>query len=161
MADISTEVAGIKLRNPTMLASGFLDETGGTLLRVFKAGAGAVVTKSIGPDPRSGNDNPTIVELEEGMLNAMGLPNPGAEAFGSAREEHPIACDRDRRRAAVRSVLQSGLRGVSCKRLMHLFSRRPHWPRDLGFRRSMPNRGIPRARSSSTSRPREGAAPPG
>jgi len=90
MADISTEVAGIKLRNPTMLASGFLDETGGTLLRVFKAGAGAVVTKSIGPDPRSGNDNPTIVELEEGMLNAMGLPNPGVEAFAS---EAKIALD--------------------------------------------------------------------
>src|SRR5207247_374329 len=70
-------------RNPTMLASGFLDETGGTLLRVFKAGAGAVVTKSIGPEPRTGNTNPTVVELEVGMLNAMGLPNPGMEDFGA------------------------------------------------------------------------------
>ncbi len=82
MPDVSVTVAGIRLRNPTMLASGFLDETGGTLLRVFRAGAGAVVTKSIGPEPRDGYKNPTIVELEEGLLNAMGLPNPGAEAFG-------------------------------------------------------------------------------
>ena len=82
MPDISTTIAGMKLRNPTMLASGFLDETGGTLLRVFKAGAGAVVTKSIGPEPRGGNTNPTIVELEVGMLNAMGLPNPGVKDFG-------------------------------------------------------------------------------
>ena len=82
MPDVSTTVAGLKLRNPTMLASGFLDETGGTLLRVFKAGAGAVVTKSIGPEPRGGNKNPTVFELEGGMLNAMGLPNPGVEDFG-------------------------------------------------------------------------------
>jgi len=82
VSDISTTIAGMKLRNPTMLASGFLDETGGTLLRVFKAGAGAVVTKSIGPEPRGGNTNPTIVELDVGMLNAMGLPNPGIKDFG-------------------------------------------------------------------------------
>ncbi|HEV8594218.1 MAG TPA: dihydroorotate dehydrogenase [Thermoplasmata archaeon] len=77
MADLGTKVAGVKLRNPTMLASGFLDETGGSMLRVHKAGAGAVVTKSIGPEPREGNLNPTIVELPVGLLNAVGLPNPG------------------------------------------------------------------------------------
>src|SRR3989441_7992402 len=88
--NVSTAIAGLKLRNPTMLASGFLDETGGTLLRVFKAGAGAVVTKSIGPEPRAGNTNPTIVELDVGMLNAMGLPNPGMKDFGP---EAKIALD--------------------------------------------------------------------
>src|SRR3989441_10385741 len=82
MPSVATTIAGLKLRNPTMLASGFLDETGGTLLRVFKAGAGAVVTKSIGPEARGGNTNPTIVELEVGMLNAVGLPNPGGRDFG-------------------------------------------------------------------------------
>ena len=90
MPNVSTAIAGLKLRNPTMLASGFLDETGGTLLRVFKAGAGAVVTKSIGPEPRAGNTNPTIVELDVGMLNAMGLPNPGMKDFGP---EAKIALD--------------------------------------------------------------------
>ncbi|HYS70888.1 MAG TPA: dihydroorotate dehydrogenase [Thermoplasmata archaeon] len=77
MADLRTEVAGVRLRNPTLLASGFLDETGGSMLRVFNAGAGGVVTKSIGPEPREGNLNPTVVELDVGLLNAVGLPNPG------------------------------------------------------------------------------------
>src|SRR3989454_506536 len=88
--NVSTAIAGLKLRNPTMLASGFLDETGGTLLRVFKAGAGAVVTKSIGPEPRAGNTDPTIVDGDVGLLNAMGLPNPGMKAFGP---EAKIALD--------------------------------------------------------------------
>src|SRR3990172_11694677 len=77
MVSLETEFAGIKMWNPTMLASGFLDETGGSLLRVYREGAGAVVTKSIGPEPREGYANPTIVELDVGMLNAVGLPNPG------------------------------------------------------------------------------------
>ncbi len=81
MVDLRAEIAGLHLRNPTMLASGFLDETGGSLIRVFRAGAGAVVTKSIGPEPREGYDNPTVVELDGGLLNAVGLPNPGVEAF--------------------------------------------------------------------------------
>lgn len=81
MVDLVTEVAGVRLRNPTMLASGFLDETGGSLLRVYQAGAGAVVTKSIGPEPREGYANPTVVELEAGLLNAVGLPNPGIAEF--------------------------------------------------------------------------------
>jgi len=77
MVDLRTEIAGVALRNPTMLASGFLDETGGSMARVYLAGAGAVVTKSVGPEPREGYPNPTIVELDEGLLNAVGLPNPG------------------------------------------------------------------------------------
>jgi len=77
MVDLRTDVAGVLLRNPTMLASGFLDETGGSMARVYQAGAGAVVTKSIGPEPREGYPNPTIVELDAGLLNAVGLPNPG------------------------------------------------------------------------------------
>src|SRR2546425_3818489 len=77
MVDLRTEVAGVRLRNPTMLASGFLDETGGSMARVYEAGAGAVVTKSIGPQPREGYPNPTIVQLDAGLLNAGGLPDPG------------------------------------------------------------------------------------
>ncbi len=81
MVDLRTEIAGVRLRNPTMLASGFLDETGGSLARVFAAGAGAVVTKSIGPEPREGYANPTVVEVDGGLLNAVGLPNPGIDEF--------------------------------------------------------------------------------
>ncbi|HEY7588460.1 MAG TPA: dihydroorotate dehydrogenase [Thermoplasmata archaeon] len=81
MVDLRTEIAGVHLRNPTLLASGFLDETGGSMLRVYNAGAGAVVTKSIGPEPREGYANPTIVELDGALLNAVGLPNPGIDEF--------------------------------------------------------------------------------
>jgi len=81
MVDLRAELAGIRLRNPTMLASGILDETAGSLLRVHRAGAAAVVTKSIGPEPREGYANPTVVELEMGLLNAVGLPNPGIAEF--------------------------------------------------------------------------------
>jgi len=87
MVDLRTELAGLRLRNPTMLASGFLDETGGSLVRVHRAGAGAVVTKSIGPEPREGYANPTVVEIDGGLLNAVGLPNPGIEAFVPELEE--------------------------------------------------------------------------
>ena len=74
-------IGKLTLPNPTMLASGIMGETGESLLRVAQAGAGAVVTKSIGSEPRPGYPNPTLVELEEGYINAMGLPNPGIVAF--------------------------------------------------------------------------------
>ena len=71
------EIAGLKLRNPTMLASGVLGVSGQTLRRVVQAGAGAVVTKSSSLKPRDGNPGPTIVELPVGLLNAIGLASPG------------------------------------------------------------------------------------
>lgn len=77
MSDLSTEIAGLKLRNPTMLASGFLGVSGQTLRRVVEAGAGAVVTKSSSLKPRDGNPGPTIVEVPVGLLNAIGLASPG------------------------------------------------------------------------------------
>jgi dihydroorotate dehydrogenase (NAD+) catalytic subunit len=46
-----------------------------------KGGAGAVVTKSIGTRPRKGYTNPTVVQVECGLVNAMGLPNPGIAEF--------------------------------------------------------------------------------
>jgi dihydroorotate dehydrogenase (NAD+) catalytic subunit len=77
LSDLSTEIAGLKLRNPTMLASGFLGVSGQTLRRVVEAGAGAVVTKSSSLKPRDGNPGPTIVEVPVGLLNAIGLASPG------------------------------------------------------------------------------------
>lgn len=81
MADLRVDLCGLRLRNPTILASGVLDETAKTMAEVVRAGAGAVVTKSVGMQPREGHPNPCIVELEVGLLNAMGLPNPGIEYF--------------------------------------------------------------------------------
>lgn len=79
--DVGVEIAGLKMRNPVMLAAGILGVTGMSLKRVAEAGAGGVVTKSIGPRPREGYRNPTLTETQCGFLNAMGLPNPGAKEF--------------------------------------------------------------------------------
>ena len=79
--DISVDLCGVPMENPVMLASGVLGETGPSLLEALEGGAGAVVTKSIGPSPREGHPNPTVVTLEGSLLNAMGLPNPGMEAY--------------------------------------------------------------------------------
>jgi len=81
---LATEIAGLKLVNPTMLASGILGYTGLSLKSVIEAGAGAIVTKSMGLEPRTGYPNPTVVQVDCGLLNAMGLPNPGISHF---REE--------------------------------------------------------------------------
>ncbi len=77
---MSVDFAGLKLSNPTVLASGILGESAKSLIRVAGHGAGAVTTKSIGLHPRSGHINPTVVELQYGLLNAIGLPTPGLAA---------------------------------------------------------------------------------
>ena len=81
MATLEVDVAGLRLPNPTLLASGFLGETGASLIRSWKAGAGGVVTKSISREPRQGYPNPTIFEADGSLLNAVGLPNPGIAAY--------------------------------------------------------------------------------
>lgn len=82
MADLRTTVAGISFRNPLWLASGIWGESGNSLKGAWDAGAGGVVTKSIGSEPRMGYPNPTIETYDNwGMLNAMGLPNPGIDEY--------------------------------------------------------------------------------
>ena len=78
---IATEIAGLQLANPTMLAAGILGYTGLSMKSVIEAGAGAVVTKTMGQEPRAGYLNPTVVQTDCGLLNAMGLPNPGISHF--------------------------------------------------------------------------------
>jgi dihydroorotate dehydrogenase (NAD+) catalytic subunit len=78
---LSTSFAGLELPNPTMLASGVLGYTSASFVRVAKAGAGAIVTKSVGVSPRVGYSNPTLVQAQGGFVNAMGLPNPGIDVF--------------------------------------------------------------------------------
>jgi len=76
---LETSVGPLKMKNPLMLASGVLDMTRESMERFGEAGA--VVTKSIGMDERRGYGNPSVVEMEHGLLNAMGLPNPGIEEY--------------------------------------------------------------------------------
>ncbi|MEM4461957.1 MAG: dihydroorotate dehydrogenase, partial [Candidatus Bathyarchaeia archaeon] len=80
--DLSVDIAGLSLKTPLVLASGILGLSGRLLAKISRAeGVGAVTTKSIGLKPRDGYPNPTIILLPYGLINSMGLPNPGAEAF--------------------------------------------------------------------------------
>ena len=64
-----------------MLASGILGYSAETLESIVKGGTGAVTTKSMGLKPRVGYANPTVVQIDCGLINAMGLPNPGIDEF--------------------------------------------------------------------------------
>jgi len=79
--DISTEVGSIKIERPTMLASGILGISLEVFDRLYKEGAGALVTKSLSKEPWEGYPNPTVVGVKAGYLNAVGLSNPGAPYF--------------------------------------------------------------------------------
>ncbi|MDR0373454.1 MAG: dihydroorotate dehydrogenase [Nitrososphaerota archaeon] len=78
---LSISFAGLQLPNPTMLASGVMGYTAESFLRIAKGGAGAIVTKSVSTEPRAGYANPIVVQTESGLLNAVGLPNPGIDIF--------------------------------------------------------------------------------
>lgn len=78
---LNVNLAGLKLDNPTILASGILGYSAETFESIAKGGAAAIVTKSIGLKPRMGYANPTIVQADYGLINAMGLPNPGINEY--------------------------------------------------------------------------------
>ncbi|MEM2025936.1 MAG: dihydroorotate dehydrogenase [Desulfurococcaceae archaeon] len=74
-------MASLKLKNPLVLASGILGTTPSMLVKAHKAGAAAVTTKSLTLHPRSGYPNPVLVELRYGLINAIGLANPGVKEY--------------------------------------------------------------------------------
>jgi dihydroorotate dehydrogenase (NAD+) catalytic subunit len=78
---LRVSLKGLELDNPTMLASGVLGYSAESLERIVEGGAAAVVTKSVGAEPRVGYANPTVVQVSCGLLNALGLPNPGIDEF--------------------------------------------------------------------------------
>jgi dihydroorotate dehydrogenase (NAD+) catalytic subunit len=75
------ELCGVKMKNPTMLAAGVMGSTAASLNWVSRCGAGAVVTKSFSKMPNKGYKNPTTVEVDGGIINAIGLSSPGVETF--------------------------------------------------------------------------------
>ncbi len=80
MVDLSTSLAGVKMKNPLVLASGIRGNNAKLLIRAAKEGAGAVTSKSCSLMPREGHVNPTAIAAPTYMLNAIGLSNPGVEA---------------------------------------------------------------------------------
>ncbi|NYB51862.1 MAG: dihydroorotate dehydrogenase [Methanobacteriaceae archaeon] len=84
---LEVEICDIKMKNPTVLAAGVLGSTAASLNWAARSGAGAVVTKSFGMEPNKGYPNPTTVEVEGGIINAIGLSNPGVENFRKELEK--------------------------------------------------------------------------
>lgn len=79
--DLSVEIAGIKLRNPIMTASGTFGYGSEFAPYMDLESIGAIITKGLSLSPRAGNPTPRIVETPGGMLNAIGLQNVGIDAF--------------------------------------------------------------------------------
>lgn len=86
MVDLSVNLCGLKLGNPTVLASGIIGISRASVALAAKGGAGAVTIKSISVEPRSGHPAPIILTYDGGMLNSVGYSNPGidniADEFG-------------------------------------------------------------------------------
>ena len=79
--DMNVDLAGMRLPNPLMTASGCA-ANGKELHRFFDiAELGAFVTKTVLADPRSGRGTPRMAETPSGMLNSIGLQGPGVDDF--------------------------------------------------------------------------------
>src|SRR5512142_236639 len=79
--DLSIDLAGLKLANPTMTCSGTCGYATEYADFMDLAQLGAFVTKSITREERPGNEPTRIVEVRAGMLNAIGLANVGLDRF--------------------------------------------------------------------------------
>jgi len=79
--DLRTSVAGVPLTNPVLVASGTF-AYGQEMARFYDLGLlGGLVSKTITRKPRAGNPPPRVVETTGGMLNSIGLANPGIDEF--------------------------------------------------------------------------------
>ncbi len=79
--DLSTSVGSVRLANPVLTASGTAGH-GAELARYMDLSSlGAVVVKSLSAEPWGGNPAPRVTEVDAGMLNSVGLQNPGVEAW--------------------------------------------------------------------------------
>jgi dihydroorotate dehydrogenase (NAD+) catalytic subunit len=76
---LACEFLNFKLQTPFVLASGIIGTSAALMVRAAHNGAGMVTAKSCGPVPRAGHPNPVAFDFGGGLLNAIGLTNPGAE----------------------------------------------------------------------------------
>ncbi|MCX7922943.1 MAG: dihydroorotate dehydrogenase [Clostridia bacterium] len=86
--DLSVEIAGVKFKNPVMAASGTFGFGREFADYMDLNGLGAISVKGLTLAPRPGNKPPRIAETPAGILNSVGLQNPGVEAF--IKEELPF-----------------------------------------------------------------------
>jgi dihydroorotate dehydrogenase (NAD+) catalytic subunit len=77
---LTVQFLDFALSTPLVLASGIWGTTVSLLERAALSGCGAVTAKSCGPAPRPGHVNPSCLDWGYGLINAIGLANPGVEA---------------------------------------------------------------------------------
>ena len=95
MASLDLNFLGLHTRNPLVLASGILGTSPSLMARCALEGAGGITSKSCGPEPRAGHSNPVALAWDGGVINAIGLTNPGA------KEEVPLLRETKKRLAAM------------------------------------------------------------
>ena len=109
---LSVDLCGIKLKNPVMTASGTFG-SGQEFSEFFDLNRlGAVVTKDVSSVPWEGNPTPRICETPSGMLNAIGLQNPGFEVFAKrdlAYLEETLTPDKESDCGSASSGEESGI----------------------------------------------------
>ncbi len=81
MIDLSTNIAGVEWKNPVTVASGTFGSGEEYANYVNLNKLGAVTTKGVSVEPWEGNPTPRAAEVTSGMLNAIGLQNPGIDLF--------------------------------------------------------------------------------
>lgn len=82
-ADLRVTIGSLEMANPVGLASGvaaYGEEYGGL---IDLDALGALYVKAVTPEPRAGNPAPRLVDTPAGLLNSIGLANPGLDAFVS------------------------------------------------------------------------------
>lgn len=77
--NLGVKISSLILKNPTILAAGILGQETSVMKRVAKGGAGALTMKSLTIEQRKGHNNPILVEVESGFLNAVGYANKGID----------------------------------------------------------------------------------
>ena len=81
MTDIKVKIAGKEFKNPVTVASGTFGSGREYSEFIDLSKLGAVTTKGVSNIPWEGNQTPRIAEVYGGMLNAIGLQNPGVDVF--------------------------------------------------------------------------------
>ena len=118
MVDLTVNFAGVEYRNPLLLASGTCGYGQELAELVDLSQVGGLVSKTITPEPRAGNKPPRIVETPAGMLNSIGLQNPGLEGF--IDEKWPFLATLDTRVVVNIAAPTIELHGEMARRLADL-----------------------------------------
>ena len=115
MPDMSVKLAGVTLKNPVVVASGTFG-FGREHSRFYDLGAlGGICAKGLTLHPRTGNPAPRIAETPMGILNSVGLENPGVDVF--IAEELPFLRQFDTKVIANISGNTPEEYGVMCEKL--------------------------------------------